>query len=286
VTDVNTTAALSGWRNQGTATASTVNIFADVAGGPPSDGSLPEGASYASIAVGTNGTAVVTGKAADGSAIASSGYFGPSGQVFVYSAFYTLPGSLMGVVNVDKTDAVVQRATGSLTWSHPQQTSGRTFAKGWSPITLTVDGGKYYPATPSSATFLDGTNIPMNLPDNSSFTDKTNAQITFSGANVPGTPTLSGLQLLPPPGLPVLPTGSANPASTTLSLINGTGSFSGTFTLSDGRGKITYQGLIVPVVSTVSKKLDGVGYGYFTLPQAASATSLIYSGLVILEAKR
>ena len=296
VTDAKTIAALSGWRNIGATTANTVNIVCDIAGGPPTDGTRPEGASYASIAVVANGTVVVSGRTADGYPVATAGVLGPTGQVLIYQSLYTIAGSFAGQVNVDLNNAVVLPATGTVSWSHPRNAiANRTYVSGWpqAPVALTVIGGKYYaPLSPG---------IFMGLPDNSANGDTTNAQLDFSGGGVPSAlppvtvpPSLSAIQITAA-GAVITPTGSLNPTSTSLIITPKTGAFTGTFTLTNSgvSRKVTYQGLVVPITST-PVLLDGVGYGYFLLPKLAdpsavppttAATSPIQSGLVVLEKK-
>ena len=317
VTDPTTSAGINGWRqtvpSPGVGDPTTLvglhNFIADVPGGPPSDGSQPEGTSYGALTITTTGTTAVAGKAADGSALATSGVMGSTGQVLVYQSLYVTPGTFSGIITIDTgtaglNEGYIQAATGTLTWSHPAQaaTTNRTFRSGWpQPITLGVDGGKYY-----LASVANGPSIIMSLQDNTGSSDPTNAQLSFTGGNIAGTavsPSLNDANgkmfQVKSLATPVIP---ANATSTTLTITNATGAFTGTFTLTDPdpRGgknppvvrKVTYQGLIIPNTATPLSILDGVGYGYFLLPQLPTitppttpTTSPILSGLTTFEAK-
>ncbi|MDB6120983.1 MAG: hypothetical protein JWO08_4764, partial [Verrucomicrobiaceae bacterium] len=324
VTDAKGSTPLNGWRNQWTAAskvpaAVTVihNFIADKIGGPATDGSEPEGSSFGSITPAVLGTGAVTaaGKTADGMAFTTAGIFGPNGETLVYQSLYTIPGTFCGVLKVDLDTSpaalAVQKVTGALTWSHPKQTTGRTFLLGWpaAPLNLGVDGGKYYPATANPAT---GPQVVMNLVDTTANGDPVNANLEFSGGLVTSTtspsPSLTGtngVQVKPfkaaTPAVVVLPTGANNPDATTLVINNATGGFSGFFTLTDPDAlggkpfarRVAYQGVIVPKTLTPDV-YDGVGYGYFLLPKRPSstapvtttATSPILSGLVIFESNQ
>ena len=321
VTDGSTSAAITGWRNEWKTLAASPNpapvaglhnFIADVPGGPPTNGSQPEGSSYGGLTIVAAGTTTIVGKTADGYALATSGVMGPSGQVLVYQSLYVLPGTFSGIITIDVgtslTSTRVQQATGSLTWSHPAQTAttNRTFKNGWlQPINLGVDGGLYYPASFGA--------IVMSLQDNTGTLDLTNAQLNFTGGNVTDTgisPSLNAttnkLFQVKAPATPVIP---ANATSTTLTINNTTGAFSGSFTLTDPDPtsplppalpkpavvrKVLFQGIIIPNILTTDTISDGVGYGYFLLPErpqntvlpaTTPTTSPILSGLVIFESK-
>jgi|GEM_PF-2676822 len=322
VTDGSTSASITGWRNEWKTLAPSPNpalvaglhnFIADVPGGPPTNGSQPEGSSYGGLTIAAAGTTTILGKTADGNALATTGVMGPTGQVLVYQSLYVLPGTFCGIINIDTsgfatggtlTAQRTQQATGSLTWSHPAQTAttNRTFKNGWlQPITLGVDGGLYYPASFGA--------IVMSLQDNTGSQDLTNAQLNFTGGNVTGTaisPSLnaanSKLFQVKSLATPVIP---ANATSTTLVIDNTHGTFSGSFTLTDPDPtstqlvkkpavvrKVLFQGIIIPNTLTTDTFSDGVGYGYFLLPELPSlspvttpTTSPILSGLAIFESK-
>ena len=292
VTDSNTTAGLNGWRNGGTVPVANINTMIDIPGGPPGDGSRPEGVTYATVAVTATGTVTVSGKTAEGFSLTTAGVFGLGGQVLVYQPFYTITGTMCGQLIVNKTNAAVLPVTGNLTWSHPSNAiANRTYVAGWpnAPVALEATGGKYYPPT--------GTGIVLGLPDYSANADPTNAKLEFDGAGVPTTPNLNSppatIQIKAPATV-ILPVPGMNPAGTTLTLVPSSGAFTGTFTLTNGTltRKVTFQGLAVPQLSTPSDVLDAVGYGYFLLPQlpdntavppTTSTTSPIRSGLVTLQ---
>ena len=287
-----TSAAISGWHAKPTLLAGRHNFIADSAA--PTPGVQPEGASYASATVVAAGTTTVAGKTADGSVIATSAPVGPSGQVLVYQPLYTNTGSLTGIVtlasDVDPgTSAAIHTMGGGLTWTRATQASSvRTYQAGWAPLSLSVIGGFYHPAPalPLGA-------IVMNLPQ----AVGNNAQLTFGGGGIEGSSVnpdcnfrINTVSAIVKPGV--------NPGAVVLTAVNNTtGAFNGTFSLSDTvasvvvkRTSIAFQGLIIPHVHTTDSSVittnpfDGIGHGYFLLPQLpAPTTGPILSGQVNLQ---
>ncbi|MDB6118167.1 MAG: propanediol utilization protein, partial [Verrucomicrobiaceae bacterium] len=303
VSDGVTTASINGWRNVYSATNKVPvsrqglhNFIADIPGGAPTDGSVPEGTSFGSAnltpATAATGAAALTFKTARGDVFTNSVPLGPNGELFVYQPLYTNTGSFIGRFSI-AADAVhtVSSAPGALTWSRAPQTlaADRTYKAGWAPpIALSVSGGLYTP--PLAGAVVMG--LSVGPPDN--------AKISFENGGIVGAafqPTIPSLLIKPAGGLATIPT---NDAKTTLTVVNSTGTFSGTFTLSDPdplnpTKKVprtgTYQGMIIPNLATPDT-LDGVGHGYFLLPKLAdpnagttATTSPILSGLVTLEKK-
>ena len=287
-----TSAAISGWHAKPTLLAGRHNFIADSAA--PTPGVQPEGASYASATVVAAGTTTVAGKTADGSVIATSAPVGPSGQVLVYQPLYTNTGSLTGIVTIASdvdpgTSAAIHTMGGGLTWTRATQASSvRTYQAGWAPLSLSVIGGFYHPAPalPLGA-------IVMNLPQ----AVGNNAQLTFGGGGIEGSSVnpdcnfrINTVSAIVKPGV--------NPGAVVLTAVNNTtGAFNGTFSLSDTvasvvvkRTSIAFQGLIIPHVHTTDSSVittnpfDGIGHGYFLLPQLpAPTTGPILSGQVNLQ---
>lgn len=225
----------------------------------------PEGTGYGSITVQANGTVAVSGKAADGSAFTSSGSLGSSGEVFVYQALYTAPGTLNGELNIASNEG--HTVAGGITWSKPTQTSGTLYKSGWAaPIPLNADGGKYRPAA--------GATIVMNLPAGTN-----NADLILQDGGLAaqtGSPATISFTVAAP-ALVTL----ASPHKLSFNVANGT--FTGSSTFGSGAAKKTFalQGLLVPDSSTAGDLYDAKGHGYFLLPESATVTR---SGLILIEA--
>lgn len=295
-------ANLNGWRNvwtsvfPATAHVGRHNVAADLGLTDVGDQSKPQGTSYASVVVNAlTGSAVVTGKAADGSALTTTAPLSPSGQAIVYTALYTNTGSVHGLVTL-AADAG-HTAGGTLTWSkNAQSGTTRSYRAGWPlPINLAVSGGLY--AAPLSP------QIVLNLTDGG--TGTINALLALSEGGVQLSSTNPNVSLrvksLSTTVMPVnntsLGNANPNPAGTTLKITASTGAFSGTCTLKDTAGKRTVKffGLIIPDASTNAdafEKLDGIGAGYFTLnqlpdsnvlPPTTLSNSPILSGQVIVD---
>jgi len=225
----------------------------------------PEGTGYGSITVQANGTFAVSGKAADGSAFTSSGSLGSNGEVFVYQALYTAPGTLNGELNIASNEG--HTVAGGITWSKPTQTSGTLYKSGWAaPIPLNADGGKYRPAA--------GATIVMNLP-----AGMNNADLILQDgglAALTGSPATISFTVAAPALVTLV-------APHKLSFNVAKGTFTGSSTFGSGAAKKTFalQGLLVPDSSTAGDLYDAKGHGYFLLPESATVTR---SGLILIEA--
>lgn len=280
--DATTTAGIQGWHAVSagdaaiTARRGVHNFFADIPGGPPSI-AVPEGTSFGTILVPASGRASVTGKAADGSTFTTSAPMGTAGEVLLYQALYRGAGSLTGHMKIesDSTHSMV----GDITWSRPPQTSSHVYAVGWSPpLVLQASGGVY--TVPFSGA------IVMNLPATTPGIN--NARLDFDGGGVGTSPGDSATD----PDIDVRITSPAkvsaiapNPNAVQLSITVSTGAFRGAFTLTDGaiKRRVTFQGLVVPDLSTFDP-FDAKGHGWFLLPGLpGSSASAKRSGAVMLS---
>ncbi len=269
VTADGATGAFTGWR--GTTPGSTwqgyqtfsLKIDNSLAG----NDLIPQGLGYGSFTVGTGTTFTVVGVLAEGTAYTCASSLGSQGDVLVYQALYTgTKGSILGTLNIT-AGTVAQNAdshlSGSLSWQRPPL-SGRTYASGFGPLTLTADGGRYLPPA--------ATALPPGFT-----TGSANAALSFASAHVSdGTPN-PGITFTLKPGGGV--TVQANAAKTSMTMTPATGAFSGSFTQSTSATRTgTYKGIMVNHQGTVT------GDGWFTLPQLpAPATSSILSGSVLLS---
>jgi Putative Ig domain len=233
---------------------------------------VPQGTGFASFTVGVDGGLSVKGKTSDGSAIATAGFIGPSGQILVHQLLYASLGSVVGQLTLtpDASANYAENTTsGSLTWFKPT-TVTRTYPATFGPLTMAVDG-KYLGT--SSKTVIMGLPSPgsaaLNFTDGGIGSASINPNVTFTF-----TPLLT--RVLPVAG------SAGNLGKTTLVLSPKTGAISGAFTLVDGVliRKGSYQGMIVRTADTMTK-----AFGYFLLPQIpavgqTSTTSPILSGQV------
>ncbi len=144
---------MSGWRNvwskaaPATDYAGRHNVAIDLQALDLNDITKPQGTSYAAIVVNaTTGAAVVTGRASDGSAIATTAPVGPGGGVAFYTSLYANTGSIHGIADINNDAG--HTVTGTVTWSKNAQSSPkvRLYRLGWPlPMELTVGGGLYVP---------------------------------------------------------------------------------------------------------------------------------------------
>ena len=277
-------ASVSGWRSTWSRTTPATNrvgyySFAlDLASsGDQGAIAIPQGSGYAAVSVSASGALTLAGRTADGSAITTSSFIGPSGQIAVHASLYAHRGSLTGFLDlVESTPGTLADNTllGSLTWLKPATTS-RTYKSAFGPVNLTATG-RYL--APSKTGF-----VILGLPaPGTAFLDFTEAGTSPSATNPDVTFTYTAANIIT---LPTFVSG-ANPGRTTLSITKTTGALSGSFTLTDtsppSTRTVRFQGLIVrPATGPVKAR------GYFLLPQIpvageTNATSPILSGKVEL----
>lgn len=237
------------------------NFFLAVPGGAWAE--VPEGTGFGTITVLANGSATVSGRAADGSSFSTSTFLGSNGGVILYQGLYTVPGSLKGTLNIANDPA--RTVTGALNWSKPDHNPGNLYADGWDPVlSLNASGGKYRPAV--------GATIAMDLPAMAG----NNANLHLADGGIPTDPTDINLRV----------TASANvgiAAPHKLTIVNSSGAITGSATVGTGANKkvLPIQGLLVPDASTPNL-FDSKGHGFFLLPAMGSAVSR--SGMVLIEA--
>lgn len=258
---------------------------------PAHDGeaNVPQGSGFGCFTLDRNtGAALLVGKLADNASFTSSTLTGAQGQLLLYSPLYsiTIPGSLAGVLDIQETiPADDNRLTGSATWWRPAfapAAKERLYPAGFADlVTLTIDGSRY--VAPTSGT------LPLGL--TAAGSDK--IQLSFLkggiGNSAPG-PDLSQMTLLASGKTTVV---GANPRSTSLTIIPGKGTFSGSFTLEDQdpldlrppdkaaklKRTVNWQGMLLRH-STEGWK----GGGFFILPELPDAagenltTTPVHSG--------
>lgn len=231
----------------------------------------PEGRGFAAVTVAKVGAVKLAGKTGDGEALLGSAFLGPQGQVLVFQTMYktAVKGSLVGTLQILKganlQDDQDNTIDGEVTWSRPAST-GRTYPRGFGPLTLDAVGQRYLPPT--------SPNIVLGLTDSPD-----NAWLRFTGAGIETSSTRPDMAfqitrvhqlLLPKAGT------DKNPGRVTLKLDPKTGKVSGTFLLVDEgppgssapvQRKGTYEGLIY--TDTEGRR----GYGFFLLPELPETVS-------------
>lgn len=254
--------SLVGWRGRAGSAITGIHHFAAPLASPTA--AQPVGATHGAITLGANGSTNLAARLADGTSIGSSGLIGPAGEVMVYQKLYTIPGSVLGVLNI--ASDIGQTVSGSLSWTKPAQPNASTaHPDGWaSQLTILAQGGKYRP--------VSGSTIVLALPASAG----TNALLLFTGVDVDSSATEPdvAVRILAPAAV-------AAPNLHKLKINAAQGTFSGTIVLNDPQVKrtIPFEGRLVPDTSTPAL-FDGVGKGFFLAMPLAGGSKL--SGMVTL----
>lgn len=229
----------------------------------------PQGHGYLAVTVGLDGKTTVTGKAADGSTIASTGFLGANNKVLVAQSLYANKGIVGGVLELD-LDAdgsyLENELEGTLTWLKPATTTGRNALESGFALPLEAYG-KYL------APNAKGTVLGLPSPGDDTTLEFISPAIT--GAD----PSVDGVTVSYPLVKAIVPT---NPAKTSLTLTKTTGAIKGAFTLTDGSIKRTgvFQGMIV---RGPNDEIHALGYALLPLlpgtGQSAASTQIV-SGAV------
>ena len=296
VTDATpTTAALTGWRNvwkntnPGANPASLYdgrhNVMAAIPAtleGDIAHPSIPQGDNYFSVVVDLAGKGTVSGKSADGTVIATTAQIGPNGEVLVYQAMYatTALGSFIGMLDIDTNTA--QTVTGDVSWNKPAQvaTAANLYRSGFGQvIDLEVAGGLYTPPPAGTGAIIMAADPGQPTNAGMTFFDVTGLSASPTATNNPNLPTFR----LSSPATFVKPI--PNPDAHALTFVTSTGSFNGSFKLTDTASAartVPYWGLVIPDTNTPSL-IDGIGAGYFILkPFTTTPTAAQKSGRVTI----
>lgn len=246
---------------------------------PAHDGeaNVPQGLGFGSFTLDRNtGAALLVGKLADNASFTSSTLAGAQGQLLLYSPLYAtaMPGSLAGVLDIQEAvPADDNRLTGSVTWWRPAFAAAakeRLYPAGFADlVTLKIDGSRYVAPVSGS--------LPLGL--TAAGSDKIRLNFLGGGIGSPApAPDLSQMTLLTSGKTTAV---GGNPRNTSLTIIPGKGTFSGSFTLEDLdpldprppdkatklKRTVNWQGLLLRH-STEGWK----GGGFFILPELPDAT--------------
>jgi len=261
-----------------------------VAAGDLSNDANPKGHSVGAFKVSTKGAVSGVIKLADASAaVTLSGIVDESGGVPVFTLLYARTGSLLGTLNIGAS-AVLNAS--SLSWfKHTQTVTTRSYKSGFGPLALETIGRPY--VIPP----VNG--IAMGITGGAG-----NAQLLFRDGGAPDPAARldwtefeiqkgSPAKILPPASNPGVVKLTVTPGSGTTFTAGTTGSFTGSFKLTDSDTSITpnkplsrtatFTGMIVD---------DGTGqkgYGFFNLaemptasPKTTATTTKLLSGSVEL----
>ena len=252
-------AALHAWRNTWIPAKATIYKAQHnfrLTNGSTTDG--PQGYGFGSfIVTETTGALVITGKLADGSAITTSTFVGPVGDVVLYQALYSNHGSCLGAMTIGTGSAAPAYNTvaGTLTWSKPASPAAAkdtVYAAGFPLLSLDVAGGAFFP--PAKGGLLVAT---VNQADNAQL------DLGTAGADTPSSPFLRISNPNATSGTTNVATFSAtNPDHAAMPVLTfGTGLFSGSFSLAGTPARpAPFFGQIVPISGAYQ------GYGYYLLP--------------------
>lgn len=248
------------------------------------DDTIPQGISYATLKVSAAGVAAWSGKMSDGSTVTFSAPFGPNGESTLWTLLYGTTGSVKASTGLDASAVL----TGAAEWVklNVLRKGERNYPTGFGldergAVRLSASGSRWVPPVAGS--------LVLGLPISAG-----NASIDFSSAGVEASssPSPDLTFTIDSKNRTVLPKAGtdANKAHVTVTLNTSTGTFSGSFKLTDENPEkpganltrtVSYQGLLLPHMQ--------FGAGYFLLPQLAAppatkgSTSPILSGSVKLD---
>lgn len=256
---------------------------------------VPQGSGYLNMLISYKGTATISGRMPDGTTITGSSIVGIGGETLLFQMLYLNTGSVLGSFDIGSKTLVSSdgknylRVSGEARWiKDVQPATQRTYQAGIPETILSAVGTNYQAPSP--------TKIVMNLPNQAD-----NAQLDFSEGGLSTAAPNPDLTLrLTTVNTPAYPT--TNPAKVSLAVTASTGSFTGAYTLSDGR-RVVYQGLIIPnlpqtpevtqldsegntvVVQNEIPASTAQGAGYFLLPELLPSLtkSKINAGRVVLQ---
>lgn len=242
---------------------------------------VPQGAGYATFTVSTTGTYSLVGRTADGEKLTGSYWVGPSGQLFLYQAFYTTvpKGSLLGNMQIEVGATPDDNdVSGNLDWVRPPNVKSRLYKLGFglsgtpvaTPVGLAVIGGRYI-VPPVTDTVFSPETPAAPVTANLEFSESGEFDPTPSQSDVitATNPDLIGLTVNA--GSTVVPLVVA--AKTKITSAHKTGALSGSGTLEDGalKRKLAFQGLMIRVrtseLGIEPRTIDVYGTGYFILDQ-------------------
>lgn len=230
---------------------------------------VPQGAGFTTIKVGTSGLVIFAGRTASGGLMTCTSLLSHDNRLLLYSRQNGNLGVIQGILNLTTGVGGVSANTlsGGLTWR--KSTSPTTvYPSAFGPLSLAVEGGYM------SRNIADDQRKVIHvigLPE-----DNVPSALSFTGGGLEGAsqnPNVGNFSFtsaysipakayLTTPSIPTVLT--QNPTRTALSIVTSTGLVSGKFELLDGRVRrlANYRGVIVRTASGELK-----AEGYFLLPK-------------------
>lgn len=251
--------------------AGKYNVAFNVPAADATNSDRPQGTSYGTLTIGTDGTAtwaLILGDVnvtSTTTSLTQTSSLASDGTISLHRSLYTTgTGSIQGIVSLDASHILTEQ---SLDWykaAQPGTSTTRSYKTGFPLHTLEADGAKYTAPTAG-----------MNVLGLTGTTD--NAQLVFTLGGLTSTIT----QIVSIPSTNLATVNATNLNSVTLKLDTVNGKFSGTFTIPDALPanvrKVSFTGILLPYVSQ--------GFGQFQLPELPSpTTSKLVSGHVLLKA--
>lgn len=251
----------------------------------PSSG--PEGSGYASAQIFSTGLLKLKGRLADGTLLTGSALVDAStdGEF----RFFILPykgsaGYLAGWLPLTPRGLdryhVPASGGGVFSWVKPANATDKAYPGGFGPVVLTalmepwIDPGKS-----SYLLGVLGLVTPANPQTVGNFTLLLNQTggVSNQGGNVEALPTLMNMNAASKVSVQVADANPTNPRGLTLSVNTGTGVFTGSFILTDGR-KITTQGVLLQQTSGTAP--NDFGRGFFQVAPLNGVPGTTVSGEV------
>jgi uncharacterized repeat protein (TIGR03803 family) len=236
----------------------------------PTNASFPHGDGYAQVAISKSGVAAWTGKAADGSSFTFSTFIADDRSIPLHAMLYKNTGSLQGETFINpaatpnKYDLIGDN-TPALDWyklNQPLASTDRSYKDGFPVHDLTLTGGKYVPNDLHLYLGFAPSTTPANL------------QLSFTESLIDS--FTQAFTLTKPNTVSV----AAPVKSTTLKIDSKTGIFTGSFKEGTPAATVPFAGILIDY----DAGSDRSGHGHYLIPESASATSLIHSARVTLEA--
>jgi cyclophilin family peptidyl-prolyl cis-trans isomerase len=233
--------------------------------------SIPQGTGYMALTVSSAGRATITGRLADNTLLTASTLISSERQMLFFQMLNSNTASFSGILGMDVISGLGQpvRVQGNIRWIKDAQTSTaeRNYKAGFPAVTLKALGTSY---------FAPGTNkIVLGIPDLAN-----NLTIDFSEGGL-GTANPDITVTLPGTNKAVFP--PTNSSKVSLTIFPATGSFNGTFDLTDGAitRRAAFQGLLIPALTPYAPPR---GAGFFLLPELLPSItkSPVRSGKVAL----
>ena len=252
-------------------------------------GNVPRGHSVGAFKVTTKGAVSGVIRLADGTtAVTLSGVIAEGGDIPVFASLYARLGSLLGTLNLGAGGSLDASA---MSWFKHPQTAARSYPQGFGPLVLDVIGRPYIIPP------LNG--IAMGLPGGAG-----NARLVFAEGGAPDPATRlnwstfeiqkgSPAKILPPAVNPGTVKLAVTPGSGTTFTAGTTGSFTGSFKLTDTDTSVTPNKPLIRTPTFTGMLVDDGaaqrGYGFFNLavmpaasPKTTPTTTRLLSGTVEL----